>query len=295
MALKPSINEAIIEGILYEKIVRNFDDGAIAGELVIEVPVKIDGEEFFSHIPVSFYVKEKTKEGKSNSAYKGVKTIVDSAKALSETDGEPSKADRIRLRTGQLSENMFISQDDRLVSFTRIRGNFFDRVKETDCQPKAQFKVKMIVKSIDPEVEKENGEEFETGRIIVTGNVVQYNGEIDELKFVVQNKKHIDTVLKGWSVDDTVTASGIIKFVTEEITKNGDDEDTFGEALPSTVTRKVREFVITGGSPGPVEGYDEEDVTEARRARKLKIAALGKEKAEKEPAKPAKGKGKPDW
>lgn len=279
MTMKPGTNEAIVEGILYEKVVRNFDDGAIAGELIIEVPLSVDGAEVKSHIPVSFYSKPVTKAGKENVAYKGIKTILDSAVALSEsTDG---KASFIRLRNGNLGENMFFAQDDRFVSFARIRGNFFDRVKETDFNPKAVFKVKMIVANMYPEEITQGDETFETGRLVVIGHIVQYNGAIDEVKFFVDNQKHVDIISKNWSEGDTVNAQGIIKFITKEVEVASEEEDGFGDPMVTSETRRIREFVITGGSMTPVEGYDEDDIYEARKERKARIAQQKETQAEK--------------
>lgn len=279
MTMKPGTNEAIVEGILYEKVVRNFDDGAIAGELIIEVPLSIDGAEVKSHIPVSFYSKPVTKAGKENVAYKGIKTILDNAVALSEsTDG---KASFIRLRNGNLGENMFFAQDDRFVSFARIRGNFFDRVKETDFNPKAVFKVKMIVANMYPEEITQGDETFETGRLVVIGHIVQYNGTIDEVKFFVDNQKHVDIISKNWSEGDTVNAQGIIKFITKEVEVASEEEDGFGDPIVTSETRRIREFVITGGSMTPVEGYDEDDIYEARKERKARIAQQKETQAEK--------------
>jgi hypothetical protein len=277
--MKPGTNEAIVEGILYEKVVRNFDDGAIAGELIIEVPLSVDGAEVKSHIPVSFYSRPVTKAGKENVAYKGIKTILDSAVALSEsTDG---KASFIRLRNGNLGENMFFTQDDRFVSFARIRGNFFDRVKETDFNPKAVFKVKMIVANMYPEEITQGDETFETGRLVVIGHIVQYNGAIDEVKFFVDNQKHVDIISKNWSEGDTVNAQGIIKFITKEVEVASEEEDGFGDPMVTSETRRIREFVITGGSMTPVEGYDEDDIYEARKERKARIAQQKETQAEK--------------
>ena len=298
MAMKAGTNEAIIEGALYEKIVRNFDDGAIAGELVLEVPITIDGKDFNSLIPVSFYTKPTTKANKPNPAYKGIKTIIDSAKSLDEVDGDYTKADKIRLRNGTLGENMFFSPDERFISFARIRGNFFDRVKETDFAPKAQFKVKMIVSNIFPEEVKIDGELTESGRLVVMGQIVQYNGTIDEVKFIVQNKKHIDIIEKNWSVDDTVNAQGVINYVTTEVTILDEEEDGFGDPVASTVTRRVREFIITGGSGSAVEGYDEDEVKDARKERKERIASEKERQLGKEETPAPKAKDKPkarDW
>jgi hypothetical protein len=300
MAMKPGTNEAIIEGILSEKIVREFTEGpnagSIAGELVIEVVTSIDGENFTSIIPVSFYATPMTKAGKPNSAYKGIKTIIDGAKSLAEVDGDVTKADCIRLRNGTLGENMFFAQDDRFVSFARIRGNFFDRVKETDCIPKAQFKVKMIVGNMFPETKKEGGEEFETGRLVVMGLIVQYNGTLDEVKFIVQNKKYRDLIEKNWNIGDTVNASGFIKYVTDEVTNTEEEEDGFGDPLVTTSTRRLREFIITGGSGGPVEGYDEDEIAAGRKERKSRIAEVKEKQERKEESTPkAKAKAARDW
>lgn len=282
MAMKASTNELMIEGVLYETTKREFDGGVIAGEIVIEVSMSNDGEDFKSIIPVSYYAGPKTKAGKDNPAYKGIVTILEKAKSLSdpEVNGDYAKADRVRIRNAQLSENMFFAED-RLVSFARIRGSFFDRVPAAESQPKAQFKVKMIVSNIESEQKKIDGDLVETGRLVVTGNVVQYNGSIDEIKFIVQNKKYINAVEKNWNIGDTVAASGIIKMTTEEVAETQSNEDGFGEPTVNIVTRKIKEFIITNGSTGSTEGYDEDEINAARRDRKQRIAELKEKTAEK--------------
>lgn len=292
MGMKPSTNEAVIEGYLSEKITRDFEDGAIAGELVIEVPLSVDGGEVSSLIPVSFYTKPVTNAGKPNPAYKGIKTIIDDAVALHDVDGDYSKATRIRLRNGTLGENMFFSQDDRFVTFARVRGNFFDRVRDGDFNPKAQFKVKMIIAEIKPEEITQEGDTFETGRLIVVGQIVQYNGKIDEIKFLVENQKHIDFITKNWNVDDTVNAQGLIKFVSKEVEVSSGEEDGFGEPMITTETRRVREFIITNGSSGAVEGYEEKEIFDARKERKVRIAEIKEEQAEKAKASAKKNTAK---
>lgn len=284
MKMKPGTNEAIVEGILSEKVVREFDDGALAGELVVQVPFSIDGKEYQSLIPISFYTKPITKAGKPNPAYKGIKTILENAVALNEINSDKTKPSYIRLRNGQISENMFFAQDGRFVSFARIRGNFFDRVKESDFNPKAVFKVKMIVADMYPEEITENGETFESDRLVVIGHIVQYNGAIDEVKFFVDNTKHVDIISKNWSEGDTVNAQGIIKFITKEVEIAAEEEDGFGEPVVTSETRRVREFVITGGSMGAVEGYDEDDIFEAKKDRKGRIAELKETYEEKDKA-----------
>jgi len=295
MALKERTNEVMIEGILAEKVERKFDNGAIAGEFIFQTEIVIDGETMTSIIPVSYYATPLTKAGKPNTAFKGIRTILDSAVSLAEVGGDVDQADRIRIRNGQLGENMFMSQD-RLVSFARIRGNFFDRVKASDYVPKAQFQVTMVVGDMFPEERTEGGETFETGNLIVLGNIVQYNGTVDEIRFIVKNKKHIDIIKKGWSIGDTVNAKGVVRYVTREVAgREETDADSFGDPIVNTYIRRERELVITGGSGTPVEGYDEDEIAQARRDRKLRIAEL-KDKQNSKEAAPEKSKTtKKDW
>ncbi len=294
MALKEGTNEAIIEGILAEKIVRELDNGAIAGELVIQAEIEVDGEQMVSLIPVSFYTTPLTKAGKPNVAYKGIKTILDSANSLAEVAGDTAQADCIRIRNGQINENMFFAQD-RLVSFARIRGNFFDRVKASDCVPKAQFKVKMVVGDMFPEERTEGGDTFETGRLVVLGNIVQYNGTVDEIRFIVQNKKHIDIIQKNWNIGDTVNALGVIKYVTREVVAKESEEDSFGEPMITTFTRREREFIITGGSGSAVDGWDEDEIARARRDRKNRINELKDKQSNREATSDKPKSGVKDW
>lgn len=290
MNIKQTTNELMIEGVLYEKTSRDVSGGAIAGEIVLEVPVTIDGEEFKSLIPVNFYAAPLTKKGTENSAFKGIKTILDTGKSLMDTNGNYEEADRVRVRSAQLSENMYYSRDGRFVSFPRIRGNFFERVKISDFAPKAQFKVKMLVNDISEEEVNIDGEKTPTGRLVVSGGLIQYNGTMDEIKFIVQNKRYIDFVEKNWQIGDTVGATGVVKLTTVVVEEEDSFEsDGFGEPVLNTYTRRVSEYVITNGSNGPVDdGLDESEALAARRERKNRIA-IAKEDAEKKTAKSSSG------
>ena len=272
--MKQSTNEIFIEGILAEKNVRQLSNGATAGDFTISVPLTIDGVQYTSLIPVNFYAAPKTKAGKDNVAFKGINTIIDKAVSIVDADGDENLADRIRVRSAQLGENIWFTPDDRLVSFARVRGNFFDRIKATDMIPSATFKNRIIISNIADEVKTIDGIATETGRLIVTGEIVQYNETIDQIQFVVQNQKYIDFVKQHWSIDDTVAASGVILYSTIETQEAEADESGFGDPQIKMVTRRIREYIITGGSLGPVEdGYEMDEIISARRERKERIQA----------------------
>lgn len=278
--MKQGLNEITVEGFLHEKIVRDFDDGTVAGELRIEVPMSVDGKETSSIIPVNFYARPLTKAGKKNVAYDSVKAVLDKGVSLAEADGDYSKVTKLRVRNAQFNENIFIANDGRLVSYPRVRGAFFDVVAPNSFNPIANFKVKMVVLSIDDEEVVEDGEVFSSGRLVITGGLVQYNGALDEVKFVAENQKHVDVIRKNWEEGDTVNAQGILRFITKEVVISTDDDgDSFGEPVVETQTRRTNDLIIIGGSSGPVDGYEEEDVREARRERKQRIDDLQKKES----------------
>jgi hypothetical protein len=283
MSLAQATNESIVEGILLEKNVRKDLPGdAIAGNFVLSVDM---GNGITSEIPIEFYATPMTKAtaakpSKENPAYKGINNINDNCVSLAECLGDASKATRLRVRNAQISENIFPSQDGTMISYPRIRGNFFDIVKQSDFAPKALFKVKMIIKSIVEEQSTVDGNKEDTGRLIITGGIVNYNHEIEESKFIVENQKYVDFVNRSWAKGYTVNATGIILITSKQVEEE-DMADGFGEPMVRTFTRRIREFKITNGSPGPVEGYDDDEIDAAWQARKSKIAKLKDEQAAK--------------
>ena len=284
--LKESKNEVYVEGLLAEKNVRELDNGAVAGNFVFQVDFEPEaGVKLTSTIPVDFYAAPKTKAGRDNPVYKSVNEVIATGKALADGFSE-DEATRIRCRQASLRENSFVGRNGELVTYVRLQGAFFDKVKPTDFNPQANFKVRMVVSKIAEEMRRIEGEMQETGAIQVTGLVVQWNSNVDEIKFLVKNKRYIDAVEKYWTPGDTVNATGYLSYTTEAA-EYEDEPDGFGVPQVQIRTRQMHDLVINNGSPGPIEdGYDKAEVKEAMRDRDARMKAL-LEKESKPKSKPA--------
>lgn len=280
MALAQGTNEALIEGILSEIEVRQQDNGAIAGKVILQCPIRPNPKSpdtIVSLVPVEYYVAPITKAGKNNPAFTKINRLISDGKPLAE--GHSTElATKVRVKA-QIKENSF-AKDGQIISTTRLQGNFFDEVKNADFKPQASFEVRMIVSSILPEMKNIEGDKVETGDLIVKGYVVQYNGNLDEVRFVVRGKKYVEIIEQYWNTMETVNASGFLRFITETDTYLS-GEDGFGEPVEKSYVRNIRDLIINNGSKGEVDNpYPEEDVAEAIKERKRRMDDVLKKETE---------------
>jgi hypothetical protein len=181
--LRQAKNSLHIEGVLSEKNleVANFNrkgagqDDAIKGRLTIEVaPNEVH--------TVNVFAYQHTRDGKVNSVFKGLETVMNEYKSISE-DGREN-ADKVRVSSGQLGVNEYIGNDGALRSFTQISTNFVNRVTASDKDPyapKATFDVEGYIKSVKHETKNDD----ETGRLLVNIVIPEYGGRVAEVQFVV--------------------------------------------------------------------------------------------------------------
>lgn len=289
MTLKQSENEVMLEGILSEIDYRELpqNDNALAGRIVLQCKIRPNPktkETITSLIPVEFYVAPMTKAGKSNKAYSKIKSLIDNAKTLADGN-EPEAATKLRTRA-QISENSFV-KDGEIITGMKIRSNFYDEVRNNDFEPTANFKVRMVVSAILPEMKTIEGSKQETGDLIVEGFVVNYRGDLEKIRLNVRGKKYVESIEQYWSEMETIKASGFVNFSTEKETYVSDQEEGFGEPIEEKYIRNIKEFIITNGSRGEVDNpYDTDEITEKIKERKR---ALEEKLAESEKAEADKG------
>ena len=140
--------------------------------------------------------------------------------------------------------------------------------------------------------EEMDREENPTGRLIVKGGIVQYGGKLDVVEFVVESPECVEHISRNWQVNDTVNARGRIRFTSLE-EKRASSEASWGEEVPETTTRVMRELIITTGDPEGKEeefAYDQADIKKAFNVRKANMEQLqidAKNKASKPAAQAA--------
>ena len=271
-------NEVMIEGVLQEVDLREGTlekPGApmreyLAGTVTIAVTQTVSGNEESSEIPVSVFVNKLKNDGNPNPAYKNVDEL--RKNFVSKASGGAA-ADLVRVTRGELNENTFTTEGRTITSF-RVRNSFFNKVF-ADAQQIAAFRNKIVILSIAPEVDLNDAE---TGRLRIVGALVCYGARVDVLTYYVEDPTAIAYISKNWEEGNTVNISGRLRFAINTVEKQVESSEVgFGEALPTSSSRRVRELIITSGSPGPLdddESYDAEgEIVHALAERKARIAA----------------------
>lgn len=243
--LRQAENTVHIEGILKEK---RFEATEINGKPVIRGEVDIEVRENEVHTINFFSYKYKMDSNEENEIYKGLVTVMNEYKAINEVGKE--EADRVRITQGRIELNEYYGQDGTLRSFPRISSSFINRVNDLSTyNPKAEFKVEVVVKDAREEFDKE---ENPTGRVILDTYIPLYGGKVIPFTFVVV-EDGADYVLSNYEAGQTVRIWGDVINYKEIIEHT--IEAAFGKADKKVTSKTIKEFLVTGGS----EPYDEDD------------------------------------
>ena len=136
-----------------------------------------------------------------------------------------------------------------------------------------------------------------TGRLIVKGAVVQYQGKLDVIEFIVEGSDAVNYISRNWEENKTVNVGGRIR-VTSQEEKRSASESSWGEELPETSTRMVRELIITRGSDEPFDddfAYDAAEIKKAFNERKARLEQMQIDAKKGSPAKAASNDKKYSW
>lgn len=278
---RQSINEVTIVGIVSENGLEKSTyskNGAqvncIRGDIKIRVRQALEkgGNEVELEIPVSFFASEVTNSGTVNVAYTSLLDFMSKVKSIAQVGEEGASWVRIAGKTGGRLEMNEYYKNDVLVSFPRVSGSFVNIITpNADTKMEAKFSVSMYVGTCKDEVDSEN---IETGRYIVNGVLVKWDGSADVMSFIVTNPQAIEYMKSNWETGSTVNASGKLNFSTT--TKVEEIETAFGEPEYRTKTMRVSELIITSGSPA-LEGdfaFPDDVIEEAAKKRTDRLAAL---------------------
>ena len=77
------------------------------------------------------------------------------------------------------------------------------------------------------------------------------------MDFFVENPGAVDYIERNFKVNDTAHFVGRLRYTSETV--KYESENTWGESIPQTTTKKKRELIITGPGVGCESGpYDED-------------------------------------
>jgi hypothetical protein len=289
--MREAENNVKIEGIISEINLENgsyVKDGktieTVRGRVNVLVNQVINGVPVESEIPIEMFSPKYTKAGALNPSYESIMRIKDEMVSIAAAGGQEG-ADGIRIK-GRLMMNEYFNQAKQFVSFPRITTSFATKVDKKNLKPEASFDVEMVVAS-QGYVDNPDGTPMEDAngnpRYEVTGLIPMYGGKIDKVKFVCANENVINSVKEYWQDGDTVKAHGRLNF--SSTTETSVIEEGFGEAVERSRTITVRDLVITGGNPTPLDGefaFSASEIKSALAERQARLEEL-KRKSEEKP------------
>ena len=223
------------------------------------------GKEETSDVQVGMFATEYTSTGKPNPAWK---SIMDLKHMNTAQNVGIDAAAHVRMTGATLSENNFVSRTGQLINGWQIRGSFINEAKLSDV---ASFVTDIFIMNMHDEVDREGDT---TGRLVIKGGIVQYGGKLDVVDFIVEAPDTVEYISRNWKVGDTVTVKGRIRVTSqeEEVQSSG-----WGEDVPDTTTRFVRELIITTGDDEGKEeefAYDPAEIKKAANDRKAMIEQM---------------------
>ena len=233
-----------------------------SANMTIRVTQSYGGREETSDVPAGMFVSKYTKTGGINPGWtqlqdlKNFKTV----QAVGLND-----ATTIRISNGNIRENNFVSRSGQMINGWQVNTSFVGAT--TNMADTASFIMDIFIMDMLDETDR-NGDT--TGRMLIKGAVVQYGAKLDVLMFVVEQPEAIDFIQRNWNINDTVTVKGRIRVTAIE---EKPVTSSWGEDIPETSVRTVRELIITTGDDTGKEeefAYAPEDIKKLYQARKAR-------------------------
>ena len=245
----------------------------------VRVTQTYGGREETSEIPVSIFATQYTSQNKPHPGYKNIQEM---KKMKTVQDYGEAEATIVRMTNANIRENNFVSRNGQLINGWQITSDI------------ASFNMDIFIMDMHEEMDRE-GEP--TGRLIIKGAVVQYGGKLDVIEFIVEGSDAVNYISRNWEENKTVNVGGRIR-VTSQEEKRSASESSWGEELPETSTRMVRELIITRGSDEPFDddfAYDATEIKKAFNERKARLEQMQVDAKKGSPAKAATSDKKYSW
>ena len=229
--------------------------------VTIRVTQTYGGKEETSDIQVGMFATPTTSTGKVNPAWKSLEDL--KLMKTAQNVGVDN-ASHVRLTGATLQENNFVSRNGVLINGWQIRGSFINEAKVSDV---ASFATEIFIMSMDEEIKNDEP----TGRLKIKGGIVQYGGKLDVVDFIVEAPGTVEYITRNWEPNGTITVKGRIRVLSQE---EEVEASSWGEDVPETTTRFVRELIITTGDNECKEeefAYDPVEIKKAFNERKAAI------------------------
>lgn len=209
------------------------------------------------------YVAPTYSSGKTNMNYTILKQIIDSGKTVI-TDGYAA-ATVVKLNPSYAVNDFYPQGQDTVVTQPRNEGGFVAIVPENTLHPEGdvgrhKFTVDMVISNV-AEVVPDEGDSYVT----IKGIAFNYNNTAAlPITVTARNKAAGDYFLGLGASNDHPVFTRLWGRIVNTITKiEKTTESAFGEATVDIVTKRNKEYVVTGANPVPYEFGSEESITAA--------------------------------
>jgi len=235
--------------------------------ITVRVAQHFGNHDEISEVPVTMFASQFTTKGTLNPAWQ---SIQDLRKMKTAQDQGIDGADTVRITGANISENNFVSKSGQLINGWQIRSSFINAGNTPEV---ASFILDIFIMDMTDELDREGDP---TGRLVIKGAIVQYGGKLDVLQFIVEDPDAVDYISSHWNTNETNTVKGRIR-VTSTEEKAAPSSSSWGEDVPDTTTRMIRELIITKGDDEGKEedfAYDPAEIKKGFNARKAEIEQL---------------------
>lgn len=278
-----ALNKINVTGKLLDVVTGNgvLNDGRKYNRatLTVRVTQEYGGRTETSEIPVSMFAAQYTQANKPNPGYEQIANLT-TLKTVQNYGMD--EADTVRISGANIRENNFVTKSGQLINGWQLNTSFVNKGTSKDV---ASFQIDIFIMDMHDELDRDGDP---TGRLVIKGGVVQYNGKLDVLEFIVEQPDNVEYIQRNWNVNDTVTVIGRIRVTSVEETHSS--SSSWGEDIPETTTRFVRELIITKGDDSGKEeefAYDPADIKRAFNVRKALIEQMQIDATQKAKAAPA--------
>jgi len=261
-----------------------------SAKLNIRVTHTYGGQQETSDIPVSMFATQYTSKGGLNPAFTSIQKLKE-FKTAQNVGFDMADTVRCDGRSTILRENNFVSKSGQLVNTWQINASFISQVSAAET---ATFDIDIFMMDKRPEMTKD---EDPTGRLILKGGIVQYGGKLDVVEFIVEGPEQVDYIERNWEENTTINVQGRIRVTSIE--EKSSHTSSWGEDIPDSNTRMVRELIVTTGDDEPKDeefSYNVVDIKKAFNERQALLEQLRIDaKNNTKPAAPAANPKQFDW
>ena len=237
-----------------------------SANMTIRVQQTYGGRDEVSDVPVSMFVSKYTKTGALNP---GWTQFQDFKNYNTAQNVGIDAATTVRISGANIKENNFVSRNGQRIDGWQINTSFIGAT--TNMADTASFIMDIFIMDMQDEIDKDANC---TGRLKIRGAVVQYGATLDVFDFIVEQPEAVDFIQRNWNPNDTVTVKGRIRVTA---TEEKPVAASWGEDVPETSVRTIRELVITTGDDcGKDEdfAYDPNDIKKLFQARKARLEQM---------------------